>query len=424
LANERNDIRPLIHYKLILIAICLLSTISFVSAIAPIAYFSMSVNGNAIRLNTTDIPIVSSNGYNGIGAPESLNGYALGGSYYGGGTQYPAYTHGVPGGSYDGSTVSTKTRLLEALNQAGNGVGGAVIYIDPSVNIDMGNTIHVKIPGNTTIASNRGVGGSPGGRIYTKALGSSWQGRLFETDGSNVRITGLRLEGEAYPENYDPPNDDEGSIYRIGLTIYHTNCVVDNNDIYGFAYANILVRDVPTNGRPWIHHNYIHGSQNRHEGYGIEVADGDVLVEGNVFDRNRHDMTGSGEESEKYTFRYNKILGTEYQIVGMSHIDVHGRGSDEQYSGTRYDIYSNTIEGGSSSAVHQRGISQGTYIYNNIFKTFPDGCGWTYQNVPIYQTCYPQCGNMHVTNNYWSPVKNGQIKLYPTESGIVWYQGG
>jgi hypothetical protein len=420
-------------YKWIIIVMGLLMIISTVSAAAPVAYFTMKIGSTVIVLNTTIVTINPTNTptikpivspipvpVSGYGAPNTYDGYALGGSYYGGGIQYPAYTAGVAGGSYDGSTVSTKVRLLEALVQAGDGIGGAVIYIDPLSNIDMGSTMHVKIPANTTIASNRGVNESPGGRIFTKVLGSSWQGRLFETDGVNVRITGLRLEGEAYPENYEPASG-EGAEYRIGLTIYHTGCIVDNNDFYGFAYANILTVNIPTSGRPWIHHNYIHGSQNRHEGYGIEVFDGDALVEANVFDRNRHDITGTGEKSERYTFRYNYILGTEYQIVGMSHIDVHGsEGSGEQYSGDRYDIYSNTIDGGSSSAMHQRGLSQGTYVYNNIFRTFSNDEGWTEGNLPVWQSCYPTC----VTNNYWSPIKGGSLVLYPTETGIMWYQGG
>lgn len=352
------------------------------------------------------------------GAPDILNGYAVGGSYYGGGTQYPAYTAGVAGGSYNGSTISTKTALIDALQDAADGVGGAVIYISPSATIDMTDSFNVEIPANTTIASNRGVGGSRGGRIVTKTLGDSWQGRLFQTAGPNVRITGLVLEGETYTEDYEPESL-EGAEYRIGLTIYHTNCTVDNNELWGFAYADLLSVNIPTAGRPWVHHNYINGSWNRHEGYGMEVYGGDALVEGNVFDRNRHDMTGTGEIGEKYTFRYNKILGTPYQVVGMSHVDVHGRqDTNENVSGLRYDIYGNTFYGGNSSAMHQRGLSNGTYVHNNVINVFADDSGWTEDNVPIYQSVpagYP-FGNLYAYDNYWLNIS------YKNQSGIIWYQ--
>jgi len=360
----------------------------------------------------------SSSGIPLYGSPDTLDGYAIGGSYYGGGTQYPAYTEGVAGGSYNGSTVSTKDHLLEALTQAADGIGGAVIYIDPSANINMTDSFDVVIPANTTIASNRGVDGSRGGKIYTKTPGYEWQGQLFETGGQNVRITGLVLEGETYEEDFEPESY-EGAEYRIGLTIYDTGCVIDNNELWGFAYADIVIVDVPTIGRPWIHHNFINGSHNRHEGYGVELAgSSDALIEGNVFDRNRHDVTGGGWFDEKYTVRYNKFLDTPYKVVGMAHLDVHGQGYLEDLSGYRYDIYGNTFYGGNSSAVHQRGVSNGTYVHNNIINTVADDAGWTEGNVPVYQSSpggYP-FGNIYVYDNYWLNTS------YQNQSGMIWYQ--
>ena len=45
---------------------------------------------------------------------------------------------------------------------------------------------------------------------------------------------------------------------------------------------------------PYIHHNYIHHNQARGEGYGVNLYGGNALIEANIFDYNRHDVTGAG----------------------------------------------------------------------------------------------------------------------------------
>jgi hypothetical protein len=85
----------------------------------------------------------------------------------------------------------------------------------------------------------------------------------------------------------------------------------------------------------------------------------------------------------------------------MSHIDIHGQDPNENISGTRYDIYGNTFYGGNSSAIHQRGVSNGTYVHNNIINVVSDGEGWTEGNVPVWQSStmgYP-FGNFYVYDN-------------------------
>jgi PKD repeat protein len=357
------------------------------------------------------------------GYPESVGGYAVGGSYsmtidgvtFGGGTQYPAYTAGVAGGGYTGGTISTRTQLLVALSSA---TSGAVIYVDPTAAIALNESAdeNILIPSGVTLASNRGVGSSAGGRIYTTKAGSGWNKPLFRTNGNNVRVTGIRIEGECLAENAEGAGE---ATYRVGLWIDgHTGCVVDNCDFKGFAYANIFTDQCPTDGRPWIHHNYIHESQNQHEGYGVNVYGGDTLIEANIFHKNRHDVTGDGLADEMYEFRYNYITAYLLGVTGMSHIDVHGLAPDEIVSGARYDIHHNTCAGGREACVHQRGKpSVGTYIHHNIFYGDSSYTGVS-GGVPIYQSVPSgsDFGNVFITDNYFEEV------YYADDTGIFWEQ--
>jgi hypothetical protein len=210
--------------------------------------------------------------------------------------------------------------------------------------------------------------------------------------------------------------------YRTGIYVTGaTGFIIDNCDLGGFAYADVYLSGIPTTGRPWIHHNYINGSWNLNEGYGVNVGDnGDVLIEGNVFDRNRHSVTSDGDAGDKFTVRYNYFPDTEYQVTGMSNIDAHGRpDGDEIDSGLTYEVYSNTFAGGSSSGVHQRGLPVGSMtIYKNIFNNYPSGAGWTSGNVPVYQSIpsgHP-FGNMNISDNYvMGTWRSG-------ETGVLWEQ--
>ena len=341
----------------------------------------------------------------GMGCPTTVNGYAIGG-----GAGYPAYTSGVPGGSYNGATVLTRVQFLAAIAGA---AAPAVIYIDPSADIDFTDE-RLVIPAGVIIASNRGVSGSLGGRLRTQKPGSNWGVPLFITGGAGVRFTGVRVQGECYAENYS----DNESSFRVGLWLQHNGCVVDNCDFKGFGYANIMCWQVSQSGRPWIHHNYIHHSHNAHEGYGVNVEGGDALVEGNIFEHNRHHISAGGKAGEYYTFRYNKITDDTMSTVGRQAIDVHERETNPNVSGERYDIYNNTIVSGTACAVHvtSQPVGAGHYIYNNIFNCNPGGVGYVAAIAYTYNSGQPH-GKMYATNNMWNGV------LYPTNTTIVQYQG-
>jgi PKD repeat protein len=311
-------------------------------------------------------------------------------------------------------TVSTKAELLTALKGAKS---GETVFVKGTSAIDLTGTPSVTIPAGVTLASNRGLAGSSGALIKrTKNLNGGWEEPMFIAGGDNVRVTGLRLEGEMYPQDYGNNAVYPGSIneryYLVGLYANGVkNLVVDNNELRGWAWASVSLRQ--TSGT-FIHHNYIHHNQARGEGYGVCLYSGNALIEANLFDYNRHDVTGAGMSGEQYEARYNRHLG-HGNAIGATNYDVH---QDEEtgtgLAGNLYKIHHNTIDGGVIAALQVRGMPKtGMYVDHNIINSVASFTGVT-GNRPIFQTS-AGTGNMFVTQNYWKGT------LYPTDSGIVVY---
>jgi hypothetical protein len=344
------------------------------------------------------------------GAGTTYGGYTIGG-----GTGYPTYTSATS--TYTVKTLAEfKSRMVGGSAPA---TAGQVVFIPSGTTIDLTGQTSITIPAGVTIASDRGYNGAKGATIK-KYTGSGYS--MLEVGGSNVRVTGLVLEG---------PNPAPETLNYLVMGILnmngYTGLVVDNNEIWGWSYAGVFSNGAPTAGRPNIHHNYIHHNQGDGYGYGVNVNGGDALVEANTFDYNRHSITGGGLVGERYEFRYNIHLG-HGSVVGGTHVDVH---ENEHYSsdrvacaGTEYRIHHNTVNQGSGTAqqafVHIRDVPQtGAYIYNNLINT---NWGSSTNNdgaqTVIYQSCdySNRFGGIYATNNMWKGT------LYTTNTGIVWEQ--
>jgi hypothetical protein len=293
------------------------------------------------------------------------------------------------------------------------------VFIPSGTTLDLSGQNSITIPAGVTIASDRGYNGAAGGKIR-KISGSGFS--MLTVGGNNVRVTGLVLEGPN-------PAPETLNYLVMGILNYggYTGLVVDNNEIWGWSYAGVFSNGAPTSGRPLIHHNYIHHNQGDGYGYGVNVNGGDALVEANIFDYNRHSITGGGLVGEKYEFRYNIHLG-HGSVVGGTHVDVH---ENERYSndrvacaGSEYLIHHNTINQGSGTAqqafVHIRDVPQkGAYIYNNLINTnWGSGTNRDGAYSVIYQSCdySNHFGGVYATNNMWKG------SLFPTNTGIVWEQ--
>jgi hypothetical protein len=382
-------------------------------------YFAIKATDNANNVST--LSNVAS------GKPVASTGECFGaeacnptGSPIGGGAGYSKI---VTSGNY---SVTTKAALLSALSSAQS---GQTIFIPSGVTIDMNGSSFTGVKAGITIASNRGQNGAKGALIKMTTPGDSWETPIFDVKGNNVRFTGLQLEGEMYPQDYG--NNSEyypGSIseghYLVGIRSMkeyngaagsgYSGLEIDNCELRGFAWAAIMTYQA---SNVFVHHNYIHNNEARGEGYGFNLYGGQALLEANIFDYNRHDITGGGYAGEQYEARYNIVLGNG-DAIGAAHYDVHQDEKGGSFAGEKYLIHHNTfkygigVHGNTVSSIHTRHAATiGTYIDHNLFEAvatvLPGG-------VPIYQT--NSTLRMFATNNKWMGT------LYPTNSTIVWFQ--
>ena len=312
--------------------------------------------------------------------------------------------------------VSTKDQLVTALRSAKS---GDVVFVTGNAVIDMTGTPTVMIPSGVTLASDRGRAGSSGALLKrTRNLDGGWEEPLFVAGGDFVRVTGLRLQGEMYPQDYgNSDGETDESNYLVG--IYAENrkgFEVDNCEMYGWAWSCVSLRQNSIAPIPYIHHNYIHHNQARGEGYGVNLYSGNALIEANIFDYNRHAITGAGLAGEKYEARYNIVLGNG-DAIGGHHFDIHQDEDGGDFAGDTFLIHHNTFKDGiginggklASIAIRQRPIT-GIYIDHNLFEAVSTE---TEGGVPIWERDSDE--NMFATNNKWMG------KFYADDE-IVWYR--
>jgi len=305
--------------------------------------------------------------------------------------------------------VSTKEQLLSAL---ANAKSGEVVFVKGTAVIDMDGTSEVVIPAGVTLASDRGLGGSSGALIKKKQnFTTSWNEAMFLAK-NGARITGLQIEGEMKPQDYDETPDRQ---WLVGLHT-HENMEVDNCDIRGWSCAGVLMggNSNPV-GDAHIHHNYIHENQAKGLGDGILVYGGDVIIESNIFDYNRHSIAAAGVEGESYEARYNIELG--HGNPNAHRWDVHPNPFGEKYSGDSYVIHHNTFYETSYYDIKYRGDEpeSGIWIDHNVFT-------WSEVNQlrPVFSHAYSlsAMGKTHVTDNY---IGIPPTILKTSERGIVDY---
>jgi PKD repeat protein len=334
------------------------------------------------------------------------------GNPIGGGAGYSRIIYGTE--SSVKYIVSTKAELLTALRSANS---GETVFIKGTSVIDMTGTPSVTIPAGVTLASDRGRSGSRGALLKrTRNLGGGWEEPMFVAGGDYVRVTGLRLQGEMYPQDYgNNDGEPDESDYLVGIYIENRKGFeVDNCELYGWAWSCVSLRQNSNAPIPYVHHNYIHHNQARDEGYGVNLYGGNALIEANIFDYNRHAITGAGLAGEKYEARYNIVMGNG-DAIGGHHFDIHQDEDGGDFAGDTFLIHHNTFrkatDGGrilASVAIRQRPTT-GIYIDHNLFEAVSTE---TEGGVPIWERDSNE--NMFVTNNYW----NGE--LYASDE-IVWY---
>lgn len=193
------------------------------------------------------------------------------------------------------------------------------IVVANHVDMNLSNRESIRIASGVVLRGGR-TSRDPGPRLYTTTRPKV----LFDIDGDNVRISGVRIEG---PDHFGVVPEDDEPDKGVGILVYSDiNIEIDHNEIYGWSQAAVRVNDC--DGKDWcpslngrmlpsenpnavrIHDNYIH--HNQHEGkngYGVALHYGAyVLIERNVFDWNRHAIAGDGSSGTGYAAYRNLVL--------------------------------------------------------------------------------------------------------------------
>jgi hypothetical protein len=250
--------------------------------------------------------------------------------------------------------VSTRSQLIGAL-----AAGAKCIFVADNAQIDLAQVNDqrsgapdwvVHVPDGVSIESGRSPR-TPGGLLY---MSHRLKQTIMLDVGSNTRISGLRLRG---PNQWDTaPRQDGAEAIMVdgraqsGRVVVH-NDLIDNNEIYGWPTAGVNVIDAtPGDASIRITGNFIHNSVQCGVGYGVVVSgSGFPVIDRNVFDWNRHDVSSDGRYGTGYRAELNFVL-TDGPTCGghyNQHFDVHGTGPKGYGgpAGQNYEILNNTIRG-------------------------------------------------------------------------------
>lgn len=270
--------------------------------------------------------------------------------------------------------VYTARQLIDRLDKA---QPRDVIYIDDNVEINLDGYSNIEIKSGVTLASGRGRDGSLGGKLVrTKKVRNEDFGLLY-ISGDYVRLTGLRIEGPDKDKKGDSCEINNGISVFSGQPNIFKSLVIDNNEVWGWQKSGIEVRNIKgiIIKQNHIHHCLYEQLFRTDRGYGVSVYDaGEVHIEGNLFDHNRHNVACNGHPLSEYTAIENLILngGTRASF------DVHGyeEGHDIEphldgsyHAGLNFTINNNIVLSKKKFHIFIRGNSDGkVVIKNNYFK--------------------------------------------------------
>ena len=283
----------------------------------------------------------------------AARGYPLGGG--------PGYAETV---KLSGSPVRHLDELIEALAGARAGdtvyvAGDAVIECTERVYVE---ELVLELPGGVTLASDRGVKGAPGGLIRSDTFATN---PLIRVTGPDARLTGIRLQGpnprqclEHHSRSFREGHGGHRYYYRFptsaGIEARHPRLRVDNCELAGWSLGAVHLVDGDGHR---VQHCFIHHNQYQGLGYGVCLDKAETLIEGNLFDANRHSIAGSGRSGSGYEARNNVEMGRS-----LSHcFDMHGgrdRKDGTDVAGGWMHVHHNTFRVSGQRAVVIRGTPE------------------------------------------------------------------
>jgi len=265
------------------------------------------------------------------------------------------YARAIVDGEYSADTIQELTECLRVAKPA------EIVYIPGDVELDFTSLVSTEgfvlhIPCGVTLASNRGICGSPGALLKSDAFQTL---PLIQADGPGVRITGLRIQGpdpERRLEHWKRSfsiwfKEERGHLtkhqyfyqfpFDRGVSTEFDDLEIDNCELSGWSHAAVFL----ANGEGHhVHHNYIHHNQRHGLGYGVSHKTAFSLIEYNLFAWNRHSIAGTGSPPSGYIARHNVVFGQS-----LSHdFDMHGgrdRKDGTTIAGSRIEIFNNTFLG-------------------------------------------------------------------------------
>lgn len=296
----------------------------------------VEVRRNGQVLSVTQIVNLCSSG--------SSSGGSGGEAAVGGGDAYPGQKYTESDADYVVTSLDELENVMD--DQASS---GDVVYVPENTTIYFGTTT-VNIPDGVTLASNRGVNGSEGGRLFADNENSF----RMTTAQNNTTLAGLRYHGP----NHSDFGGDYGDLWDhagIGHQMLGDDNEIVNCKVGGFVYDAIR-----TEGENRVRYCHIHNNSTNGLGYGVQVFGGsdETVIEYCEFDRNRHCIAGQGTGG--YIARNNIVRERQLHHA----FDHHGTGGKVEIYNNRFEMLPDTVDI-YPSAYRQRDPAENTIIHHN-----------------------------------------------------------
>jgi hypothetical protein len=202
----------------------------------------------------------------------------------------------------------------------------AVVSIASTLDLDLSGMSFLQVASGVSILGDTSVNRA-GPRLFTTTFPDTLlQVGTTSSPSNNVHISGIRLDGGMSDDAYSAvgKNDANGIVVDSSQSVE-----IDHNEIHHWRGAGVRVLDGNSvinranANTVQVHDNFIHHNQHpassnclsaavgdsHAAGYGVEAADGAyVTIERNVFDWNRHAISGDGKEGTGYIADDNLIL--------------------------------------------------------------------------------------------------------------------
>jgi hypothetical protein len=239
-------------------------------------------------------------------------------------------------------------------------ISGQLIWVPGEITLTMPSADdHPTAKAGVIVASDRGLNGSAGGRLYnphTAGGEGNYMSPLFFAS-SNCIVSGLVLEGPgSFCKDTVSKTNAAIRIASGAKRVEVENCEIKNffqGGVYMYGGRPSKWNDDSSAGRHWIHHCKIHGIQRHGFGYGCQIEGGaSVLVECcDMFDC-RHFVAG-GYTDNCYEIRYSTIGDSWYKSyyedpvngvnLGNTQLDAHGSGPNVANGGDYMWMHHNTL---------------------------------------------------------------------------------